>query len=137
MQTSTPVTGQLYEAIYVSTLAPGRPVSSVGNIAGKARVSNPIRGITGLLIFDGMRFCQQLEGMEQQVLALLEKVRHDPRHTNVQIVHHDELASRRFNNFSLGYTTVEDPQVLERLEKLRGLAAVNAFVALLSKVDYF
>ena len=137
MQTSTPVTGQLYEAIYVSTLAPGRPVSSVGNIAGKARVSNPIRGITGLLIFDGMRFCQQLEGMEQQVLALLEKVRHDPRHTNVQIVHHDELASRRFNNFSLGYTTVEDPQVLERLEKLRGLAAVNAFVALLSKVDSF
>ena len=137
MQTSTPVTGQLYEAIYVSTLAPGRPVSSVGNIAGKARVSNPIRGITGLLIFDGMRFCQQLEGMKQQVLALLEKVRHDPRHTNVQIVHHDELASRRFNNFSLGYTTVEDPQVLERLEKLRGLAAVNAFVALLSKVDYF
>ena len=137
MQTSTPVIGQLYEAIYVSTLAPGRPVSSVGNIAGKARVSNPIRGITGLLIFDGMRFCQQLEGMEQQVLALLEKVRHDPRHTNVQIVHHDELASRRFNNFSLGYTTVEDPQVLERLEKLRGLAAVNAFVALLSKVDSF
>ena len=137
MQTSTPITGQLYEAIYVSTLAPGRPVSSVGDIAGKARVSNPMRGITGLLIFDGMRFCQQFEGMKHQVLALLEKVRHDPRHINVQIVHHDELANRRFNSFSLGYTTVEDPHVLERLEKLQGLAAVNAFVALLSKVDSF
>ena len=135
MQTSTPTSAQLYETIYVSTLAPGRPVSSVGEIAGKARVSNPVQGITGLLIFDGMRFCQQLEGMKRQVLGLMEKIRLDPRHTNLEIVHHGELASRRFYNFSLGYTTVEDPEVLERLEKLQGLAAVSTFVALLSQVD--
>ena len=135
MQTSTPTSAQLYETIYVSTLAPGRPVSSVGEIAGKARVSNPVQGITGLLIFDGMRFCQQLEGMKRQVVGLMEKIRRDPRHTNLEIVHYGELASRRFYNFSLGYTTVEDPEVLERLEKLQGLAAVSAFVALLSQVD--
>ena len=73
----------------------------------------------------------------------MEKIRHDPRHINMKIVHHDELASRRFNNISLGYTTVEDPEVLERLErlerleKLQGLATVSAFVALLSQVDSF
>ena len=135
MQTSTPTSAQLYETIYVSTLTPGRPVSSVGDIAGKARASNPMRGITGLLIFDGMRFCQQFEGVKNEVVGLMEKIRLDPRHTNLEIVHQDELASRRFKNFSLGYTTVEDPEVLERLEKLRGLAAVSAFVALLSQVD--
>lgn len=137
MQTSNPSSAQLYEAIYVSTLAPGRPVSSVGDIAGKARAANPTRGITGLLIFDGMRFCQQFEGVKKQVLGLLDKIRHDPRHINLKIVHHDELTSRRFKNFSLGYTTVEDPEVLERLEKLQGPAAVSAFVALLSQVDSF
>ena len=135
MQKSTSTSAQLYETIYVSTLAPGRPVSSVGEIAGKARVSNPAQGITGLLIFDGMRFCQQLEGVKQQVVDLMKKIRLDPRHTNLEIVHHGALASRRFDNFSLGYTTVEDPEVLERLEKLQGLAAVSAFVALLSQVD--
>lgn len=135
MLTSTPISAQLYEAIYVSTLEPGRAISSVGDIAGKARITNPLQGITGLLIFDGMRFCQQLEGMATQVLALMEKIRLDPRHINVKIVHHGELVSRRFNGFRLGYTSVVDPEVLERLEKLQGLAAVSAFVALLSQVD--
>ncbi len=137
MQTSNPSSAQLYEAIYVSTLAPGRPVSSVADIAGKARASNPARGITGLLIFDGMRFCQQVEGVKKQVVALLEKIRHDPRHINVKIVHHDELVRRRFENFRLGYTSFVDPTVLERLEKLQGPAAVSAFKALLPQVDSF
>ena len=135
MPTSKPIKAQLYEAIYVSTLAPGRPISSVGDIAGKARKANELQGITGLLIFDGMRFCHQFEGMEKQALTLLEKIRDDPRHINVKIVHRGELASRRFNNFRLGYTSVVDPEVLERMEELQGLAAVGAFVALLSQVD--
>ena len=136
MQTSTPTSAQLYEAIYVSTIAPGLAISSVADIAGKSRIANQRQGITGLLIFDGMRYCQQLEGTQKQVLALTEKIRHDPRHINVEIIHHGELASRRFNSFSLGYTTVEDPEALERLEKLDGQAAVSAFLALLSQVDY-
>jgi Sensors of blue-light using FAD len=136
MQPSTPTSAQLYEAIYVSTIAPGLPISSVADIAGKSRIANQIKGITGLLIFDGMRYCQQLEGSQKQVLSLMEKIRHDSRHINVEIVHHGELASRRFRSFSLGYTTVEDPDVLERLEKLDGQAAVNAFLALMSQVDY-
>jgi hypothetical protein len=140
MQTSTPTSAptstQLYEAIYVSTIAPGVAISSVADIAGKSRIANQRHGITGLLIFDGMRYCQQLEGPQKQVLNLMEKIRHDPRHINVEIIHHGELASRRFKSFSLGYTTVEDPEVLERLENLDGQAAVNAFLALLSHVDY-
>jgi hypothetical protein len=55
---------------------------------------------------------------------------------NVEIIHHGELASRRFKSFSLGYTTVADPEELERLEKLDGQAAVDAFLSLLSHVDY-
>ena len=73
----------------------------------------------------------------------MKKIRHDPLRIHVKTVRHDELASRRFNNFSPGYTTVENPKVLERLErlerleKLQGLATVSAFVALLSRVDSF
>ena len=135
MQTSTLINMELYEAIYVSTLAPGRPISSVADIVRKARIANLRQEITGLLIFDGMRFCQQLEGMKKQVLGLMEKIRLDPRHINVKIVHHGELANRRFNGFRLGYTSAVDPELLERLENLQGLAAVSAFVALLSQVD--
>ena len=52
----------LYEVLYVSTLAPDQPLQVVAEIAAHARPANASMDITGLLIFDGQRFCQQLEG---------------------------------------------------------------------------
>lgn len=125
----------LYEVLYVSTLAPEAPLSVVGDIAVKARLANAARDITGLLIFDGMRFCQQLEGGQKQVLALLERIRQDTRHINLQILHHGELAMRRFRRFSLGYCMVDDDDVLERMEQMDGQPALDAFEGLLSRLD--
>lgn len=131
----TPTSPTPYEVLYVSTLAPEAPLSVVANIAVKARQANAERDITGLLIFDGMRFCQQLEGDQKQVLTLLERIRQDTRHINMQVLHHGELAARRFRRFSLGYCLVEDEDVLERMETLDDQAALDAFVGLLSRLD--
>jgi hypothetical protein len=131
----TKISTSLYEILYVSTLAPEAPLSVVGDIAVKARLANAARDITGLLVFDGMRFCQQLEGGQKQVLALLERIRQDTRHINMQILHHGELAVRRFKRFSLGYCVVDDDDVLERMEQMDGQAAVDAFEGLLSRLD--
>ena len=125
----------LYEVLYVSTLAPEAPLSVVADIANQARQANAERDITGLLIFDGMRFCQQIEGGQKQVLALLERIRQDTRHFNLQVLHHGELADRRFRRFSLGYCMVEDDDVLERMESMDGPAALDTFVGLLSRLD--
>ena len=127
---------KLYEVLYVSTQAPDAPLSSVADIASKARIANAAKGITGLLIFDGLRYCQQIEGPQKTVLALIERIRVDPRHVNMEILHHGALADRRFRTFSLGYTTADDPDLLERLEKLDGQKAVEAFLALLLHVDW-
>lgn len=126
---------RLYEVLYVSTMAPDAPVSVVAGIAAKARLANQQRDITGLLIFDGQRFCQQLEGTQKQVLSLIERIRLDPRHTDVNVVHHGPLAARRFKQFNLGYASVDDEDVLARLEQLDGQAAMDAFTAMLSTVD--
>lgn len=128
-------TTQLHEVLYVSTLDAGEPISIVADIAAKARVFNESNNITGLLVFDGMRFCQQLEGERKPVMALLERIRQDPRHTSVEVLHHAPIAQRRFRRFSLGYTTVDDVDVLEKLEQLDGQAAMDFFVSLLSTLD--
>ncbi|MDZ7866989.1 BLUF domain-containing protein [Acidovorax sp.] len=120
----------LYEALYVSTLAPDQPPSVVAEIAGRARVKNASLGITGLLVFDGMRFCQQLEGTQKEVLKLTERIRNDPRHTGVEVLHHGLLAERRFRQFSLAFTSVDDPDALARMEQLDGEAALAAFEVL-------
>jgi len=125
----------LHEIIYVSTLAPDAPVRVVADIAIKARSNNQQAGITGLLVFDGLHFCQQLEGCATEVAAAIARIREDPRHRDVAILHQGPLDHRRFSRFSLGYTSVEDIELLERLQQLRGQAAVEAFVALLSGLD--
>lgn len=126
---------ELHEIIYVSTLAADAPIRVVADIAVKSRCANQSRHITGLLVFDGMHFCQQFEGSEQAVAALMERIRKDPRHTDVEVLHHGPLAQRRSRRFSLGYTSVEDVEALTRLKRLQGQAAVDVFVALLSSLD--
>ncbi|MES2189434.1 MAG: BLUF domain-containing protein [Pseudomonadota bacterium] len=128
-------TSQLHEVLYVSTLDARQPISIVADIAAKARVFNESQNITGLLIFDGMRFCQQLEGERKPVMALLERIRQDPRHTNVEVIHHAPLAERRFRRFSLGYTTVDDADLLGQLEQLDGQHAMDYFAGLLPTLD--
>ena len=119
----------LYEVLYVSTIAPDQPLSVVAEIAGRARVVNAELDITGLLIFDGQRFCQQLEGPQKAVLKLIERIRNDPRHINVEVLHHGPLAGRRFQQFTLAFSTVEDVDALARMEQLDGEAALAAFEA--------
>jgi hypothetical protein len=125
----------LYELLYVSTLAPDQRVSAVGDIARHSRVANDAAQITGMLVFDGMRFCQHLEGTQKQVLALEQKIRLDARHVDMQVLHHGALPERRFRCFTMGYSLLDDSEVLARLEALDGQPAIDAFLALLPHID--
>lgn len=131
MHTST----DIQEIIYVSTLAADEPLRAVADIAAKSRTANRRLDITGLLMFDGMNFCQQLEGGAQALAELMRRIHEDPRHTQVTVVHQGPLDKRRFWNFSLGYTSAEDIEALERLRQLQGQSAVDAFMALISELD--
>ncbi|WP_395057401.1 BLUF domain-containing protein [Polaromonas sp.] len=126
---------QLHEVLYVSTLSPDSPVKVVSQIAAKARTANEAAGVTGLLVFDGLRFCQQIEGPRKAVLALTERIRDDPRHVNIEILHHGPLAERRFRRFSLGYAAGDDVDVLARMEEAGPEQAMAQFLALLPSVD--
>jgi hypothetical protein len=126
---------QLHEVLYVSTLSPDSPVKVVSQIAAKARLANQQAGITGLLVFDGMRFCQQIEGPRKAVLALTERIRQDPRHVHVEILHHGPLAERRFRRFGLGYAATDEADVLARIEDAGPEQAMALFLALLPGID--
>lgn len=127
---SPPLPAPLHEVLYVSTLAPGQPVGIVATIAAHARLSNIRDGITGLLVFDGQRFCQQLEGPRGPLLSLVERIRSDPRHTGMEVLHQAALDQRRFQRFSLAFSTLEDEDALPRMESLAGHQAMAAFESL-------
>ena len=121
--------------LYVSTIAPAACVSVVSTIAMRARVSNAVRSITGMLIFDGIRFCQYLEGSKDELIALFERISKDSRHAAVTMIHHGPLQERRFKKFSLAFATGDDFEALSRLQTLKGPCGVSAFSELLPTLD--
>lgn len=125
----------LYEVLYLSVLAPDAPITAVSDIVGRARPDNLLRGVTGVLVFDGLRFCHALEGPQLDVLTLMEKIREDRRHSDIRVLHHGMLGQRRFRRFQLGYTPADQPEALLRMADLEGPAAMEALLALMPVLD--
>ena len=65
----------------------------------------------------------------------MDRISQDPRHHQLAVVHSGRLDKRRFHRFSLGYTSVEDIELLVRLQQLQGPAALNAFLGLIGDLD--
>jgi len=126
---------KLYEIIYVSTMATGTPVTAVPHIVARSRQYNKANDITGMLMFDGQRFAELLEGPPAVLLKLIERIRLDSRHTHVEVLHHASVEERRFVRFSMGYVPVEQEEALARLEQSDGPAAVQRFLDLIPVVD--
>ncbi|CAA2102067.1 BLUF domain-containing protein [Variovorax paradoxus] len=125
----------LYEVLYCSTLTQDLPPNTVGSIATRARGRNVERGITGLLVFDGQRFCQHLEGPREAVDALMQQIEKDPRHTDIRVVYQAPLAVRRYTGFGMGLAESEGPDLMAGVHVLEGETALRHFLALLPSFD--
>ena len=125
----------MHEFLFVSTLSAQTGPSEFANIVRKARITNKMLGLTGVLIFDGIRFCEQLEGDTIHINNRLECIRKDPRHTDMNLLHVGPLEQRRFTRFSMGYAVVEDTEVLDSLSRLQGQTAINSLIALIPQLD--
>lgn len=120
----------LHEILYCSVLAEGQSPNIVGQIATQARARNAARDVTGLLVFDGMHFCQHLEGPADAVLHLLDRLQQDPRHTSVRVVYEGPCTERRYRRFDLGFAQTADPDDMAGVQALDGEAALRRFLAL-------
>jgi hypothetical protein len=125
----------LYEVLYCSTLAQDLPPGTVGSIASRARMRNAERDITGLLVFDGLRFCQHLEGPPEAIDALMQQIEEDPRHVDVRVVYQAPLAARRYSGFGMGLAECEGPDLMAGVHALIGEAALRHFLALVPSFD--
>lgn len=121
--------------LYVSQLAPACDATVVPRIVQTARNFNAAHGITGLLVFDGLHFCQLLEGAASQVEPLIARIRQDTRHVNLQTLYTATPAARHFDAFSMGYAHVEEGEPLHALTQHHGHAALQALLALLPGLD--
>ena len=72
-----------------------------------ARTANALEGITGLLVFNGTHFLQVIEGSEEAIDDLVEKLRRDPRHTGFEIRDRQRVERRSFPDWSMELVRVK------------------------------
>ena len=71
-----------------------------------ARRLNALDGITGMLVFNGNRFLQIIEGAEEAIDSLLERLRRDVRHSALEVRDARLVAERSFADWSMELVTV-------------------------------
>jgi hypothetical protein len=86
-----------------------------------ARHLNALDGITGLLLFDGARFLQVIEGSEEAIDSLVRRLRRDGRHSGFEIRDERFVEERSFPDWSMELVRVSAgffearPEVAARL----------------------
>ena len=122
--------------LYHSVMAEPQEASCVAAIVKEARQFNASQGLSGLLVFDGMRFVQYLEGPADALQALIERLPQDPRHTQFTNVWVAQLqGKRRFADWSMGYAYADEDDPLTALTALSGAEALDAFLAMAESLD--
>lgn len=77
-------------------------------------------GVTGILLYNSGNFMQLIEGDDEKVEGLYEKIRQDTRHTGVTPLIRESITQRNFDSWLMGYRNLDalkrvDPEVLSPL----------------------
>lgn len=105
---------QLIQLVYISraNFQPGPAEAGVepvvARILQQSRTNNPKRGIGGVLYYGDGCFFQCLEGEQEVVLKLVEKLKRDSRHKDFRIVQKGPVTARHFSDWSMKYIPVSD-----------------------------
>lgn len=95
----------------VRCLYASRAVTPVGDatlddILKQSRRNNPRHGITGMLCLANGVFVQVIEGGRTEVSRLMGRIFSDPRHVEVELLLHEEIAQRLFGKWTMGQVSI-------------------------------
>ena len=120
--------------MFLSELSPDVLPSEIGRIVRISRANNAEQALSGVLMFDGERFCQYLEGPEAAVRKIIATSAADPRHTAFQSLHQGDVGTnRRFNTWYVGILAPDGPSPLHAFSSVRGTAAVELLVSIFNQ----
>lgn len=94
----------LIRLIYTSHAELDLRLSDIKEILATARTNNHALDVCGMLFYNAKYFLQALEGEEQNVQSLFDKIAEDFRHEGVHIISREEITQPLFSDWSMGYT---------------------------------
>ncbi|MCX2718155.1 BLUF domain-containing protein [Lentiprolixibacter aurantiacus] len=93
----------MFALVYRSRAVPGFGPVQIQEMLEKARPYNSEQGITGCLLFHEGEFLQYLEGNQIRVLKLFDKIKNDPRHTDMELISHGNRPERWFKDWEMAF----------------------------------
>ncbi len=121
----------MYELIYRSVANKDVTATDINNILKTAREFNAKNGITGCLLFHKNEFIQILEGQEETIKTLYEKIESDQRHFAVLLLAESEKEKRIFGDWSMAFHQLGENDSIN-IDKL---LFVNNFITLSELVE--
>jgi hypothetical protein len=93
--------------VYLSTAVYLMTDDELADILTVARTNNSKIDVTGILLYSGGTFIQVLEGMPEVINKLLKTIEDDLRHKNIIVIVDEDLEKRNFQDWSMGYSTID------------------------------
>jgi hypothetical protein len=98
----------MHYLVYVSSASKKMSEEELTLLLEKARQNNERLGITGLMIYIDGNIIQMLEGEEEKVRAVYNRILSDPRHHGVLKLLDRPLDKRNFENWSMQFKSMSD-----------------------------
>jgi len=99
----------LISVAYVSSEAEPFDDARLAELLTHSRAANRARDVTGMLLHRRGRFFQVVEGPEDAVEELFEKIAVDSRHRDIRVLLREDIEVRRFDEWTMGYEPIVEP----------------------------
>ena len=85
----------------------------IEDLLRQSRMANAAADVTGLLLYWDGNFLQYIEGPQESVEKLLDRIRIDPRHGGLIVLDKTTIAKRAFPDWRMGFTRMDSPALAE------------------------
>lgn len=124
----SPAFSPLLSLVYISASSHLLSNAELEEILTKSRRNNPPLGVTGMLLsYEGV-LIQALEGPEEAVGALYERIAKDPRHHRITVLLEEYIPERNFPDWSMGFHHLSRDEA-KHLEGFPSFEDANQFLA--------
>ncbi|NOU60890.1 BLUF domain-containing protein [Marinifilum caeruleilacunae] len=93
----------LIHIVYVSFSRFKLSELELDQLLAEIRPKNLANGVTGLLLYNDEIFIQVIEGEQDTINSLYDRLEKDRRHTNIVKILEEEIKQRSFPDWSMGY----------------------------------
>jgi len=120
----------LVRALYVSRAVGPQTGTVTATILATSEAHNAVNGVSGVLCQGQGLYLQVLEGERAQVNCLYARILQDRRHQDVQLLSFEEVAQRRYPDWSMAHVSLPDDDAMIRMQhpEFDPYSATGAFV---------